>query len=107
MGTVIVGGVVANKWRNGGATWTRLSWALGLKRLGLRVYFVEQLGRANCTDAAGAAVAFEESVNLAYFREVMEGFGLSDTAALIYEDGEQVHGLSYPELLDVAGAADA
>jgi hypothetical protein len=38
----LVAGALANKPWNGGAAWTRLSWALGLKRLGLEVRFVEQ-----------------------------------------------------------------
>jgi hypothetical protein len=38
----IVAGALANKPWNGGAAWTRLSWALGLRRLGVEVRFVEQ-----------------------------------------------------------------
>jgi hypothetical protein len=38
----LVAGALANKPWNGGAAWTRVSWALGLQRLGLEVRFVEQ-----------------------------------------------------------------
>ena len=54
MPTAIVSGALANKPFNGGAAWTRLSWALGLRRLGFRVCFVEQIDPATCVDASGA-----------------------------------------------------
>jgi hypothetical protein len=102
----MVSGAIANKYLNGGAAWTRLSWALGLEKLGFRVHFVEQINRESCVDDTGAVTAFERCVNLAYFRQVTEQFGLSGSATLIYESGEQVHGLSYAELLEVAEATD-
>jgi hypothetical protein len=106
MGTAIVSGALANKCGNGGATWTRLSWALGLRQLGWRVCFVEQIGRQSCLDASGQVTSFESCLNRAYFARVTERFGLAGAAALVYERGDQTHGLTYPELLDVAGRAD-
>jgi hypothetical protein len=106
MATVIVSGAIANKYLNGGEAWVRLSWILGLRKLGLRVYFVEQIERENCTDADGALTSFEDCVNRSYFRAVMEEFGLADSATLMYDGGEQTEGLSYPELLDLTGSAD-
>jgi hypothetical protein len=103
--TVLVSGAIANKHRQGGATWTRLSWLLGLKKLGLDVYFVEQIDRESCVDASGAAVSFAESENLKYFRTVVEQLGLAGSASLLYEGGEQFEGLSCPELVDVAKAS--
>jgi hypothetical protein len=43
MAVAIVAGALANKPFNGGEAWVRLSWALGLRRLGFDVHFVEQL----------------------------------------------------------------
>ena len=43
MAIAIVSGALANKHLNGGNAWSRLSWALGLERLGYRVYLVEQI----------------------------------------------------------------
>jgi hypothetical protein len=106
MTTVVVSSVSANKCLNGGNAWAVLSWVMGLKKLGFRVYFVEQIRRASCVDATGAVTAFERSANLAYFERIMEQFGLSGSAALIYESGEQIHGMPYEELLDIAEAAD-
>ena len=40
MDTVVVSGAIANKLLNGGEAWVRLSWILGLRRLGLDVWFV-------------------------------------------------------------------
>jgi hypothetical protein len=101
-----VSSVIANKPLNGGNAWAVLSWVLGLRELGFRVCFVEQISRECCVDATSATTAFEHSVNLAYFKQVTEQFGLADSAALVYEGGEQVHGLRYGELLDVTEAAD-
>jgi hypothetical protein len=106
MTTIVVSGAIANKYRNGGAAWTRLSWILGFKKLGFDVYFVEQIGRRMCVDATGAVTTFEDCVNLAYFKQITDQFGLSGSAALIYENGKQIHGMCYAELLDLAEAAD-
>lgn len=104
--TVVVSGAIANKPFKGGEAWVRLSWVLGLRKLGFDVYFVEHIARDGCVDAHGAVAAFENSLNLAYFKQVTELFGLSDTAALVYENGEQVHGLAYSELLEFAETAE-
>jgi hypothetical protein len=106
MTTVVVSSVIANKPLNGGNAWAVLSWVLGLKKLGFRVYFVEQIGRESCVDATGAGSAFERSANLRYFKQVTEQFGLAGSAALIYESGKQIYGLPYAELLDIADAVD-
>jgi hypothetical protein len=106
MPTVLVSGAIANKHLNGGEAWLQLSWLLGLQRLGCDVYFVEQIDAANCVDAKGTRTTFERSVNLEYFKAVMKEFGLRRSAALVYENGEQTSGLSYPELTDLAEATD-
>jgi len=106
MTTVVVSGAIANRYLKGGEAWHRLSWVLGLRKLGFTVYFVEQISRENCVDPAGTVIAFENCVNLAYFQRITGQFGLLGSAALIYENGEQIHGLSYAELLDLAEAAD-
>ena len=56
MSVILVSGALANKPHNGGAAWTRLSWALGLKALGFEVAFVEQIRRDRCVDAVGPAL---------------------------------------------------
>jgi hypothetical protein len=104
--TVIVAGALANKAWNGGEAWVRLSWILGLRRLGYRVHFVEQIAREQCLDAGGAVVPFATCANRAYFKAVIESFGLVDAATRVYGDGEETQGLPYAELLDLAADTD-
>jgi hypothetical protein len=101
----MVAGALANKPRNGGEAWVRLSWALGIARLGFDVIFVEQIAAADCRDDAGATVAFRDSLNVAYFRAVTNAFGLCGRAVLIRDDGPETEGLTYAELLDLAANA--
>src|SRR5829696_6407603 len=105
MTTVIVSSALANKPQNGGNAWVVLSWVLGLRQLGFPVYLLEQIGRADCVDAAGTVTAFDDCINLAYFRQVTERFGLAGSSALIYDDGVQTLGLSAAELCDLGDAA--
>jgi hypothetical protein len=106
MTIALVSGALANKPRNGGNAWTRLQWVLGLEKLGIKTYFIEQIARGACVDRTGAAAAFQESDNLAYFREVTDRFGRTGASALIYNDGEQVWGMTQSELFEAAQAAD-
>jgi hypothetical protein len=106
MTTAIVSSVIANKYLNGGNAWVVLSWVLGLKRLGLDVFFIEQIPQKNCVNAAGGVTDFESSVNLAYFKSIVEQFDLVGAAALICGEGAQTYGLSQAELCQVADAAD-
>src|SRR5262249_9576109 len=106
MKTIVVSGALANKYRSGGEAWVRLNWILGFKRLGFRVYFVEEIKRATIVDAAGVPCAFGASVNLAYFNQITRQFGIDESSALIYEGGQEIHGLSRGELLELADTAD-
>ena len=106
MSVVVVGGALANKSFNGGEAWVRLNWLLGFRQLGFDVYLMEQIDRAACVDNAGRVTPFEQSVNVAYFRQVIERFGLTGSAALICEDGAQIEGLTETDLFEVAQTAD-
>lgn len=90
MATAIVSGVLAGKPGNGGNAWARMSVAVGLRRLGFRVFFIEQIERAG-------------RENLAYFDAVMGQFGLSGSAALVA--GGTTYGMPLHELTDVAADA--
>src|SRR5215213_1144087 len=105
MSTVLVGGAIANKLHNGGEAWVRLSWILGLRRLGLDVWFVEQIAADTCVNAAGAPAPFRESENRRYFDAIVEDFGLGGRAALLYGDGEQSSGASLEDVAAAAGEA--
>src|SRR6266542_2716198 len=106
MALIVVSGALANKPGNGGAAWTRLSWLLGLKRLGHEVYFIEQIARSACADAAGSPCDLADSVNAAYFRHVAGRFGFANMAALVCDDNLESVGLLATELADVADTAD-
>src|SRR3954468_11173172 len=102
MKTALVSGAIANKPFNGGAAWTRLNYILGLRKLGFDVYFVEQIDRASCADASGRPATFENSANLLFFRTIVEQFGLSGKAALICGDAEQIEGMPFRSISEVA-----
>ena len=106
MATVIVGGALANKPGNGGEAWVRLSWALGLRRLGFDVWLVEQIAPDACVDDDGQAAGFEECSNRLHFERVTEEFGLEGSATLIYGDLEATAGAPYETLLDRAAEAE-
>jgi hypothetical protein len=90
----IVAGALANKAWNGGNAWARLSWMQGLRRLGVDVFFVEQLQPG----APPGAVA--------YFDRVMGQFGLADRSALLDGEGASLYGLARTELERVACSTD-
>lgn len=106
MATIVLGAGIARRPMNGGGPWEKLQWVFGLRRLGFEVYLVDQISRGSCFDATGAATSFERSLNLAYFRDVVDMFGLQGGAALVYGDGEAVEGATHQELFDRAEAAD-
>jgi len=100
MAIVVVAGALANRYGNGGGAWVRLSWLLGFRQLGFCVHLIEQIGRQTF------AGPLESSPHLAYFRQVVEDFGLAGSASLICADGEPIFGLSLPELFALAEEAD-
>jgi hypothetical protein len=106
MKTIIVSGALANKYRNGGGAWERLSWVLGLRRLGFDVYFIEQIEAENCVDIHGKVSPFADCVNRAWFCSVTEWFGLSEKSALVCTPGNECAGISWSQLLKVADASE-
>src|SRR5687768_11056986 len=110
MKTVIVSGALANKPFNGGNAWTRLSWTRAFERLGLDVWFIEQIDAAACTGADGKPAPFEDTVNRQYFRDVMDRFGPAGGSALVCRvDGngrDRTEGVEFARLVDVAASAD-
>jgi hypothetical protein len=93
MAIAVVAGALANKPGNGGEAWVRLSWALGLRRLGWDVWLVELLPAA---DPDGVR----------FFERVVGEFGLQERAALLGEGGEPLFGPGERELGAVAAEAE-
>jgi hypothetical protein len=100
--TVLVSGMMAGVPGQGGATWAVLQYVLGLRRLGHRVCFVEQVPSA-AIRPAGTPLA--ESTNAAYFRQVTAEFRLTD-AALLSAGGTETIGWPRAELTRAARRAD-
>jgi len=106
MKSAVVSGALANKPLNGGEAWVRLTWVLGLKRLGLDVTFVEEISPAACVDPRGELCGFEASVNRGFFEQVVTQFGIAGDACLVDQTTKQTSGLSYDDVLARAKDAD-
>jgi hypothetical protein len=106
MTTVVVSGAVANKHRQGGSIWVRMSWAEALRSAGFDVLFAEQIDESACVDAAGAPSIFEESENLAVFERTMAAFGFAGSAALVCPEGARIHGMQPGDLFARAEQAE-
>ena len=94
--------IAAVPWQ-GGATWAVLQYALGLKRLGHDLIFVEPIS-AEALRPAGSPLA--DSDNAAYFRRVAGTYGLGPDAALLLDGTCQTAGLPYKRLVEAARRAD-
>jgi hypothetical protein len=92
--TVVVAGALANKPGQAGEAWVKLSWIRGLQRLGIDVWFVEQLDAAMAEDERAPA----------WFRSVMGQFELTERSALLVGE-EPLVGPALGELLSVAAEA--
>jgi len=102
--TVVVAGAVANRAGNAGEAWVRMSWAVGLRRLGCHVVLAEQLDPGLCTDDAGLPAGFVHSRQRAWFSDVVRRFGFEHEAALLCGDAHE--GLSPSSVADVLAEAD-
>lgn len=105
MATLVVSGAIASKCAQGGEAWVRLSWALGLRRLGFDVWLLEQIAPEVCVDDRGMPASFERSANGAYFRAVAREFGFEERAALVCGEGP-VATAEWEQLLEVAAEAE-
>ncbi|CAA9312286.1 MAG: hypothetical protein AVDCRST_MAG93-5302, partial [uncultured Chloroflexia bacterium] len=99
-GRVVIAGSLAQRPRIGGHTWVFLQYLLGFKRLGWDVLFLDRLEPDMCVDAAGRPCPLDRSVNLHYFMEIMQRFGLNGAFALVYNNGERFVGLSRRQVLE-------
>jgi hypothetical protein len=103
--TIVVAGSLAQKPAQGGHTWVFLQYLLGFRRLGWEVLFLDRLEPDMCVDAEGRPCALDQSVNLRYFLETMQTFGLQDAFALAYNRGTQFVGRTRAQVLEQTRAA--
>lgn len=94
MPLAVLAGAIANKPGNGGEAWVRLSWLLGLRRLGWEVFFVECLG-------AGV-----DDIGIDHLEAVMGEYGLGDSWALLDARGESLAGRPRSEVEALAADAE-
>jgi hypothetical protein len=108
---VVVSCAIANKPHNGGNARMVLNWLEGLERLGVAVFFIEQIRSASCVDDSGAATPASNSVNRAYLERVMASHRFTGRSALICDagetlDGAEVYGATAAEVTDIARDAE-
>lgn len=96
--TIVIAGSLAQKPRQGGHTWQFVQYLLGFRRLGWEVLFLDRLEPGMCFDEEGRPCEVEQSVNLRYFLNIMERFGLGEAFSLDYNQGERVWGLGPNEV---------
>ena len=99
-GTVVIAGALAQKPGQGGHSWVPLQYALGFRRLGWDVLFLDRLESDASVDDTGAPCVIDASVNLRYFADLMTRFGLDGAHALICDGGARFIGLSRAEVVE-------
>jgi hypothetical protein len=104
---LVLGGSIASNYLKGGIAWERLSWALGLRDLGLDVFVLDQLDRGRCVSPPGVEPGYENCLNRRYFEDVVAQFGLADSSALVTDSGEVLCGPPSSELLELVSEAEA
>ncbi len=101
----VVAGSVAQRPGRGGHTWVFLQYLLGLRELGWEVLLLDRLEPGMPTDELGQPCDPERSVNVAYMREVMRGFGLEESYSIFLGDGESI-GLTREEAVERLAASE-
>jgi hypothetical protein len=94
MTTVVIGGALANKSGSSGEAWVRMSWVRGLQRLGLDVWFAEEVAQSTADDPAAVE----------WFGAVTARFGLEERASLL-AGNEAIAGQTLDDLVDFAADA--
>lgn len=81
-GCIVIAGSLAQRPFHGGHTWVFLQYLLGLRKLGWRVLFLDELQDGMGVDEAAQPCALADSLNVRRFVEIMHAFGLGDSFAL-------------------------
>lgn len=102
---IAVAGSLAQRPHQGGHTWVFLQYLLGFRRLGWDVLFLDRLEPEMCVDDAGQLCDVGRSLNLSYFLDIMERFGLNGAFSLSYDHGKRTFGLQRQQVLDRIGNA--
>ena len=95
---IVIGSVISRYPCVAGSVWNRLHFAVGLRRLGHEVFFVEELAPEACVDVDGERAPFEGSANRQLFGRLVAGFGFDGRACQIYDGGAATAGLTLDAL---------
>ncbi len=108
-GSVVIAGSLAQKAFWGGHTWALLQYAMGFRRLGWKVTFLDWLDSSMSERGMESLASANHSSNVEYALKVMRFFGMDDDFALLVTtaNGERSSiGLSRVELLSRLRGAD-
>jgi hypothetical protein len=89
---VVLGTIVSLVPFSAGTAWSWMQWAVGLRRLGHDVIYLEQLDPAWCVDERGDACSPGTSVNRNFFVATMRRFGFQGSSWQIDHRGEPIAG---------------
>jgi hypothetical protein len=103
---IMVGAVLSVPPFSAGMAWNWMHTVLGLRKLGHRVCYVEEVKPSWCVDAQGRRCGYEQSVNREWFRATMARFGLTHVACQVYDSGKATTGLPFRQLLREAAETD-
>jgi hypothetical protein len=96
---VVLGAVVSIPPFSAGMAWNWMNLAVGLRRLGHDVWYVEEVEPGWCVDRRGRPCDFAHSLNRELFAGVVRRFGLQGRASQLCNRGEAAAGVPFRELL--------
>jgi hypothetical protein len=103
---VVLGATISIPPFSAGMAWNWMNLAVGLRRLGHDVTYVEEVEPEWCVDRHGRPCGFERSANRELFSAVVECFGLDGRAVQLFNRGEATAGMSLSQLMAAAHGAD-
>ena len=104
--TIIVGTSIAKYWRWPGAYDCRVAYVLGLKKLGHRVYLIDDLGTAPLFDADHRPADFESWPGRREFERWTRAYGIWPDCCLIRDNGKTSFGMTFDQAVEIARSAD-
>ena len=103
---MISGAIGSQPLASAGNSWAFLQYVLGFRKLGLDVYYVEQLNAEDTVDSEWNRVDFSLSANARYFEQTIAAFDLGGRAALLEAQGPGYVGMSHAEVETLARDTD-
>lgn len=101
---IIVAGVMG-RYPFGGVAWCSMMYLLGLRRLGHRVWYLEDMAECNLDPILNSQVT-DPSYALAFIRSCLEPYGLGDRWCYVNYLGTDYHGHSREAWRQVCAGAD-